>query len=191
MYKIGFIGVHSGGKTTTLYGMAHILKAAEQNVELVAEAAREAATRGFKINRLTTIQTQLWLIGRQFCKEQEASLSKPDFILTDRTVFDSIVYTMSNDLGTDPLNIDALLSIATTYEKLANYDLLLYFAPFDHITDDKVRDTDNDWQQRVNNNWHYIIDRGYIKTEVVTVDGTDRHQRLNFVENLIADYYGK
>ena len=155
--KIGLIGVQGAGKTTTFYGLAHKLKAQGKIVNLVMETAREAIARGFLSDGSNPMQeaSQLWMIGRQFQKEIEAEKTSPDFVITDRTIYDPLAYSA---LFLSGRQIDALSSIIFAYAKLRPYDLLLYFPPLDKPPEvDGVRNASLEFQKQVQEAMERVI----------------------------------
>lgn len=182
MQRIAFIGVHSGGKTTTIYGLAHYLKLAEKSVEIIPEAARMAASRGFAINENTTLETQLWLFGKQIQLEVEAQRNNPDYILQDRTAADLIVYYMASNKMQLRI-IDKLQQLIDDYTQFIPLQEAFYFSPLDHITKDGVRNTNIAWQAKVHKLWQtYLINSD--KIHILT--GTSRKARLAEVIKILG-----
>jgi len=154
--KIGLLGIHGGGKTTTLYGLGYKLKSDGKVTNLVPEAAREARARGFPINRGSSLDSQLWMEARQMQKELEASLDKPDFVLTDRTVLDQIIYyrTIAGEEAVGPI-----WQLAKAYVGLKPYDLIFVFDSLrSGPQNDGIRDMSNDFSEAILKNMKIIVD---------------------------------
>lgn len=155
-HKVGFMGTHSGGKTTAAAITYGELKLLDKNVYLVQETAREAAARGMPLDSTTTLSTQLWILTRQIIEEVEAERYKADFILTDRTVYDALAY---NRLYLSQELYDSMKSIAVAYGKQRPYDLIFVFPPLPRAPiADGVRDASVESQLRVAKAFEEVLD---------------------------------
>jgi len=134
--KIAISGTHGTSKTTLAFAKATALKLANptKTVALLQEVAAECP---LPINRNTTMESQLWILGQQLKREIELA-ARFDILVCDRTIFDTLAYTHYVDpkLGQDLFR--ALLPYARTYDTI-------YFKHLrgnDFLQDDGLRDTD-------------------------------------------------
>jgi len=134
--KIAISGTHGTGKTTLAYAKAKALKLANptKTVVLLQEVAAECP---LPINRDTTMESQLWILGQQLKREVELS-ARFDILVCDRTIFDILAYTHYVDPRLGRGLFRALLPYARTYN-------VIYFKHLkgnDFLQDDGLRDTD-------------------------------------------------
>lgn len=143
--KLTIIGAHGIGKTTLAFHIATKKKLEGDSVKFIGETARDCP---FGVNEKMTDETVLWIYHRQMQRELEAE-SKYDTVICDRSVIDSFIYGISKGIHPwDNSRMDACYQAAK--EWMRSYDAIVYVKRSLHdIFDDGVRDTDKEWQRRV------------------------------------------
>jgi len=137
--KLALIGTHGVGKTTLAYEICSLLKKSGQNVELVAEVARQSP---FPVNEATTLEGQLWILHAQIAAELEAARRAPH-VIADRSVLDNYCYLV-NKFGRQPQLEPWLAWWMDTYA------LLIGIPPLeDGIQPDGFRSEDRAFQRRI------------------------------------------
>ena len=138
--KIAIIGTHGTGKTTLSYNLAAHYKSQGKSVKIIQEVARSCP---FPINEKMTIEAAKWIFLEHARKELEAT--KNQVIISDRSVFDSFVYAeyfkLEDDLFYEYSNL--------AFQKLDQYDKLIYVRPDLFIHDDGVRSKDKEFQSSI------------------------------------------
>jgi len=138
--KIAIIGTHGTGKTTLSYNLAAHYKSLGKSVKIVQEVARSCP---FPINEKMTIEAAKWIFLEHARKELEAK--KNQVIISDRSVFDSFVYAeyfkLEDELFFEYSNL--------AFQKLNQYDKLIYVRPNLFIQDDGVRSKDKEFQSSI------------------------------------------
>ncbi len=119
---IGITGTHGTGKTTLLYKLAHDMKIrhGQKSIKVISEVARSCPLTYFKNESRSSEEAQLWIFCAQIKAELEAR-QKFDIILSDRTIYDVIGYTMevNEDLAAEMFG----------FARLLQYDLLYFVRP--------------------------------------------------------------
>lgn len=149
--KIGFVGTHGTGKTTSVYEMATALKkvAGLPNVGILVETARGCP---YPINRETGVLSQEWLTINQTLSEHNMARSSP-ILVCDRTVLDAMAYTLY--AGLDKL-YHALLPYARHHAKSYR---MLFLKPAEGNSfhaDDGFRDQDEEFRSGID---RIMVDR--------------------------------
>lgn len=91
--KVAFTGTHGTGKTTSVFAYAHSAKLENPNKRVIT--FHENASRAPKglFNKKGTSEGQLWIFTNQL--QTEITLTHEyDIVVCDRTIFDSIAYTI-------------------------------------------------------------------------------------------------
>lgn len=156
---IAFSGTHGTGKSSSAYNLASRLKINGYNVAVVDELARECP---LKINKDAGELTQFWIIAAQQKREIEL-MDKYDYIISDRSVFDTLAYAVT-------LNLFNYSDISTIQKYTQNYYkhiFLLDPKTFNFQIADGVRDMDPEFRLGVHNNLislydHFNINYTYI-----------------------------
>lgn len=148
---IAFSGTHGTGKSFRAYNFAIDLKLMGYNVVVLDELARECP---LKINKEAGILTQYWILASQMKKEIKL-MDRYDYIISDRSVFDTIAYAVT--LGLIDFSNDSLIS---NYVR-DNYFKIFVLDPdaFDYQVDDGVRDMDVGFRYTVHTNLLKIYDQ--------------------------------
>jgi len=182
--KIGLMGVHSGGKTTMTDSLKGKLKRLGYTVNAAPEAARQAVKHGFELDRKSDLNAQTWILGRVICNEIEAMSEPVAFVITDRTVWDSLAMALANHLET------AMLSeIILSYDYHNPYDLIIYFPPLETPPQfDGVRDMDVSYQQKVGLAFQSVISQYGL--EVYTLISKNKDDRYTECKNILARRFG-
>jgi predicted ATPase len=142
MNLIAFSGTHGCGKTTQVYKLASTLKQKGYNVAVIDELARECP---LPINKEAGVLTQFWIIASQMKREIEL-MSRYDYVIVDRTIFDTAAYAYCLGLFS---NMDGILAMYTR----VFYKEVIILDPnyFDYQINDGVRDMDPVFRIQVHN----------------------------------------
>lgn len=146
MKLIAYTGTHGTGKTTSVFERAREEKIAnpDKKVGIICE---NAAFSPFPINTKTTHDSQLWIFTSQLCKEIEMS-QKYDILICDRTICDSIAYTVV--AGFADL-YDAMMKMAEHHITRYNEISFKTVEKNDWLHADGLRDA-------ANTNWRMIVE---------------------------------
>jgi nicotinamide riboside kinase len=139
--KIALIGTHGIGKTTLAYGITTYLKKQGKHAGMLAEVTWRCP---FKINKETSIKSQLWLLATQIKEELELE-EKFDYVVCDRSAIDNFIYTL-NAVGHE----NALPYESMVLDRAKSYDLL-FKLPLkkEFLVPDGIRDTDREFQKKI------------------------------------------
>jgi nicotinamide riboside kinase len=174
MKKIAWIGAHSSGKTTTVNRISRLFHDLGQVHILIPEVARLCP---FKIGKNGGYDTQMWILNEQVRREKEAQVGMRSweaanngrgYVLCDRTVWDSLVYStslMKRGQMTDD-EVRMVDTIVTNHAKNEPYDLI-YFCEPKPLYEDGKRDTDPEWQQDIYKTFKAIIKERGINVTMV------------------------
>lgn len=144
--KVAFTGTHGTGKTTSVFAYAHSTKLENPNKRVIT--FHENASRAPKglFNKKGTSEGQLWIFTNQL--QTEITLTHEyDIVVCDRTIFDSIAYTIW--MGFETL-AEKMLSLSNEYS--SSYDLIIFktIKTNNYLKDCEHRDTkDLEYRQRV------------------------------------------
>jgi len=156
--KIGIMGAQGTGKTTLLYKIAAAEKSKNPGltVSILPEVARRAPGN---INEKSTERNQEWIHLQQYCAEIEGVMNS-DILISDRTVLDSLVY--SSALGYED-QVDKYYK--NMEEWMKTYDQLYFLRPDKtfRIAPDGVRSTDEQFRDKVDDNFIFFIEMGKIQ----------------------------
>ena len=141
---IAFSSTHGTGKSSLAYMLAAKMKLAGHNVVVLDELARKCP---FKINKDAGDKTEPWIICKQITEELEL-IDKVDYLIVDRSVFDSYVYNMVLNMR------HTMCSKLITYieEHVKAYYKMIYVPDKDSFNfqlADGVRDLDIDFRDKV------------------------------------------
>lgn len=147
---VGFVGASGSGKTTLVNECARRLKKLGYNVGVVNEVVREVFKEfqeAYGFNSLMEIRNSDMLLEfqkscliRQILKEDEA-VRKHDMVLTDRTVYDNIFYTLFWQKG-DIEGMKEYITLSDVVRMRDRYDLIFLCEPIDGNVDDGFRTVD-------------------------------------------------
>lgn len=147
---VGFAGASGSGKTTLVNECARRLKKLGYNVGVVNEVVREVFKEfqeAYGFNSLMEIRNSDMLLEfqkscliRQILKEDEA-VRKHDIVLTDRTVYDNIFYTLFWQKG-DIEGMKEYITLSDVVRMRDRYDLIFLCEPIDDNVDDGFRTVD-------------------------------------------------
>jgi len=154
---IAHIGTHGTGKTTAVFEhAAQIKKTANVNLGVIFETVRSCP---FPINRDASYESQLWIFNEQIKREIEAC-SKYDLVLTDRSVYDVMAYTVCAgliDLADWMMSFKPNYYMEIVLHKITNEKYLAF---------DGVRDTDKEFQKNIQNILESILSYCNVKYTV-------------------------
>lgn len=152
--KIAYTGSHGTGKTTSVYETAQKMKLQHPNksVGILTENAKDSP---FNINKNTCNKSQLWIFTNQISRELELE-TKYDILICDRTIMDSIAYTMHS----------ASMDLSEKMYELAIKHMSSYSEVFfktiqknNFLIEDGVRDgTDRQYQQEIEDKLKALYD---------------------------------
>ncbi len=159
--KIALEGAMSTGKTTTGLELAKRI-----GCKFIPEAAREALSAGFKLDKTANIESQLWILSRQFETEMRSNNNKWDFI-ADRGLLSVAAYTYLNKNIKVSEKMFLYRFIRGQLINLQRYDKIIYFPPAISLKDDGVRETDASFQRRLHMAYLSIIKNWNLNIHVV------------------------
>lgn len=148
--KIGMAGSHGTGKTT----MANALVAHPgfSNLGLVPSTARQIKAYGYPINREATELSQLLVPILRMLDEHEASFRPDAGMISDRTLIDSLAYTMYQNMNVwDGGDLIEHVTYRLAQMHMGTYDYVLYFPVYWNNPVDDVRDPDEKYRKDVDN----------------------------------------
>ena len=171
--KIALIGTHGTGKTTLAYELTAELKKQGINATMCTEVARRCP---LPINRKGDFHSQLWIFVTQIKEEIEAEKDY-EFVVCDRSVLDTYVYTRYLLTEADTERIWALAK-----EHLKTYDLLFRMPIIDgYMAQDGVRDTDKRFQQDID-----AMMNEFLKESKIPYIELPKTNQLKFILSKIA-----
>lgn len=149
---IGISGTHGTGKTTLLYKLAHDLKIRHphKSVRVISEVARSCPLQTFQGQSKAGEESQIWIFAAQIKAELEARQAH-DIVLSDRTVYDVIAYTME-------VNEDLALEMFGVGQRM-HYDQVYFVRPAGEgwVTDDGGRSLDLALRGKIDKNLERIF----------------------------------
>ena len=161
--KIGLCGTMSVGKTT----LVNALKETEQfnNYNFATERSKYLSNLGIPLNTDSTLKGQT-----VFLAERCAELMQ-DNIITDRTVFDVMAFTM-NAKSIPHQDKDIFEKYAKEFVR--EYDYIFYISPYGlPIEDNGVRETDEHYRDVIDFTITSFIKKyAYMMKNVETIKGT-------------------
>ncbi len=150
--KIAIIGTHGSGKTTLVYKLASSLKENGYNVGIVEEVAAKCP---FQINEGSSLESQLWIAYRQLIEELEKE-RKYEILITDRSIIDVYVYTISMSRRKNfklPKWLELLIEEHTkTYDIIFKTKLNKKF-----LKEDGIRSTNPNWQKEIEDIFNDVL----------------------------------
>ena len=157
--KIAFTGTHGTGKSTAVFNRAYEEKMNNPNsrVEILHENAARAPKGLF--NKKGTPESQLWIFTNQMRSEIELT-SFYDIVICDRTVFDSIAYTIW--LGHVDL-AQSMFNLALSH--LQSYDEIIFkqIKTNNYLSDCEHRDTkDLEYRELIENHLMRLYEKSSI-----------------------------
>lgn len=144
--KIAFMGTHGVGKTTLCFELAARLKKLDRRVDLVKEVARSCP---LPLNQDTTVAAQSWILHTQIAREIETAQGQ-DWIVCDRSVLDNYAYLAVKYGRREPFD-----SIVADW--IRSYELLAWVPVLGRPRFDGVRDTDAEYQRRIEEVISYLV----------------------------------
>jgi deoxyadenosine/deoxycytidine kinase len=148
---VAISGTHGTGKSCLAYTLCAYLKKIGKNVVVLDELAREAP---FPISQDADDRTQIWIACSQIAKELEL-MERYELVITDRSVIDPYCYgnTLAESNNTDGWIYSNLYEYLVEHIK-KYYQRLYVLDPisFNFNIEDGVRDTDENFRDRVHDN---------------------------------------
>ena len=173
--KIGLCGTMSVGKTT----LVNALKETEQfnNYNFATERSKYLSNLGIPLNTDSTLKGQT-----VFLAERCAELMQ-DNIITDRTVFDVMAFTMN---AKSIAHQDKDIFEKYAKEFVREYDYIFYISPYGlPIEDNGVRETDEHYRDVIDFTiTSFIRKYAYMMKNVETIKGTTE-ERIEQILNVI------
>lgn len=161
--KIALCWAHWVWKTT-LSKIIH----EKYGLKVLPDIVVDAYNMGLEINENTPIETQIWLVWKQFENERIHT----DFV-ADKCIFDYYVYA-------DVLWMDQ--DIVETAKKIAlkthNYDYIFYINPEFPIEDDGIRSTNIEFQRWIDLFYENFLIENNIKFKKLTWNVEERTQQI-------------
>ncbi|MDR1907009.1 MAG: ATP-binding protein [Puniceicoccales bacterium] len=139
-------GTHGCGKSTLSHRICSELKKSGYNAIVLSETARESP---FPINQGQTVNATLYIALRQAVKELEAIAHGYQYLVLDRGVLDSFVYSEATRRGEISEVEAGLLEAFKVWTR--EYDDIIFVKSEgnDTLQADGVRDTDMEFAQKV------------------------------------------
>ena len=144
--KICLTGSHGSGKSTLAYKICAELKKRGYNAVVISETARESP---FPFGKGQSLETTFFIALRQAVKELEAIAHGYNYLVLDRGVCDSFLYSMAGREGEGSKTENALFKAFVEWMK--GYDNVFFIKNDDghQLAEDGVRDTDEEFAARV------------------------------------------
>ena len=156
--RIALVGASSTGKTTVY----ELLKNRFPKYEFVNESTRTVKKYGFPINEQGTSETQLAISSFHL-----EALLRPGNLLLDRCYMDLIVY--SNFMpGIDAPSHSYIEDIWNRVKK--EYTHYVYFPIEFKSVDDGVRSVDEEWREKIDNEFKLLLED--VRQPYLTVTGS-------------------
>jgi hypothetical protein len=187
MIKIGMTGAHGTGKTSMAEAM--LRTPAFRDSVLVPSTARQIKEYGYPINREATELSQILVPLLRMVDEYEAEPNAyNEALISDRTLVDSLAYTMyQNDYVWESGALIEFVSRRLTEMHMNSYSYVLYFPIYWDGVADGVRDPDEEYRRKIDNNVLSILELMNIQYLIVpNVSPEDR--AAWFLEVLREDY---
>lgn len=181
--KIGFMGTHGVGKTSTVQWLSDIVSREGYFVDVVNDSARDCP---MPINKETTQESQIWILLEQI--QQEVFKRYSDFsevVISDRTALDALVYTYVN-LGKN----DFMKGVVD--EWMNTYDLLFKMKrKKEYLEDDGLRDTDLEFWKEVDERMSNMINEMELDGRILKVESKEPKIKNRTLELLEEKLGGK
>ena len=172
--KIGLCGTMSVGKTT----LVNALKETEQfnNYNFATERSKYLSNLGIPLNTDSTLKGQT-----VFLAERCAELMQ-DNIITDRTVFDVMAFTM-NAKSIPHQDKDIFEKYAKEFVR--EYDYIFYISPYGlPIEDNGVRETDEHYRDLIDFTITTLIKRHGHKAGLIEKISGSTEERIQQILNI-------
>ena len=172
--KIGLCGTMSVGKTT----LVNALKETEQfnNYNFATERSKYLSNLGIPLNSDSTLKGQT-----VFLAERCAELMQ-DNIITDRTVFDVMAFTMN---AKSIAHQDKDIFEKYAKEFVREYDYIFYISPYGlPIEDNGVRETDEHYRDLIDFTITTLIKRYGHRCNVVEKISGSTEERIQQILNI-------
>jgi nicotinamide riboside kinase len=156
--RVALVGASSTGKTTVY----QLLKSKLPKYEFINESTRTVASYGFPINELGTSETQLAISSFHL-----EALLRPGNILLDRCYMDLLVYSRFMD----KISVETYNYIEATWNRLKHeYTHYIYFPIEFKSVDDGVRSVNEEWREKIDNEFQLLLDG--VRKPYLTVTGS-------------------
>jgi len=143
---IAISGTHGTGKTTAAYDLAAELKKTKSGeVGIILETARRCPFPFYCAGQATTREAQLWIFTEQIRSELDA-IAHYDWVVSDRTVVDSIAY--SSVAGFHDL-VYGQIALARNHVQVYDWVIFRGAADNPYCTDDRRRHQDQALREEV------------------------------------------
>ena len=156
--RVALVGASSTGKTTVY----ELLKNKLDKYDFINESTRSVAEYGFPINEKGTSKTQLAISSFHL-----EALLRPGDLLLDRCYMDLMVY--SNFMpGIDAPSHSYIEDIWNRVKK--EYTHYVYFPIEFKSVDDGVRSVDEEWREKIDNEFKLLLED--VRQPYLTVTGS-------------------
>ncbi|MDR2200764.1 MAG: ATP-binding protein [Puniceicoccales bacterium] len=146
VYRYLITGTHGCGKSTLSHRICSELKKSGYNAIVLSETARESP---FPINQGQTVESTLYIALKQAVKELEAIAHGYHYLVLDRGVLDSFVY--SEAARRDSISQVEAKMLGAFKAWTEEYDDIIFVKSEgnENLQADGVRDTDMDYAKKV------------------------------------------
>lgn len=173
--KIGFIGVHNGGKDTLSHYLFTQLKMKGKTAYYIPEIAEKAIMHGMKLNEPNS---QMYMLGEQIARETEAEYcGKREYIVCNRTVIDVLPY------GAILKNYFEMREIVANYLHSNPYYMIFRVKPFSSIEDDGVRLIDQTRQHIIDNLFDSVLND--LRVSGIELGQPTKEERMKVIDRLV------
>ena len=173
--KIGISGAQSVGKTTLLNALRS--ERGLLGVTVCDEVTRRDMGYGLPINEDGTDITQLLIM-----QEHIINVFMHDYIITDRTALDGLVYT-SYLHRKNKVSLETLIKSRAIFNKVwPMYDHVFYIEPEFDIVDDGIRSVNKQFRDEIADLFEMVIEKE--KLSVTRIKGSVRDRVTTIIEIL-------
>lgn len=157
--RIAFCGTHGVGKSTAAVHLTSLLKQNDRSKSVVCLEENIRFISKLTDNKLNTLLFLKLAFSDQLFRETNNELLH-DIIVTDRTLFDYIVYAQVE--GTKPPKVYLNLAL----DHLSTFKCIYLVSPDNlksNITDDGFRDTNKTYRNQIDSEFKCMLELNFIK----------------------------
>jgi uridine kinase len=147
-------GTHGCGKSTLSHRICSEFKKSGYNAIVISETARESP---FPINRGQTVNSSLYIALKQAVKELEAIAHGYQYLILDRGVLDSFVYSEATRKEEISAIEGGLLEAFKIWTR--EYDDIIFLRNEGNtvLQEDGIRDTDREFAEKIEKLFEHLL----------------------------------